>query len=385
MELSKRIFDLETETAFAVLAKANKLISEGRDIINLGIGQPDFSTPLNIQEAAIRAIKDGKHGYTPSNGIPQLREAVAEKIFIDYNVNVSPENILITPGGKPVIFISTLIFGGEGKEIIYPDPGFPIYRSMIKFSGAKPVPLNLEEEDNFEINLDKLKKIINHKTSLIIINNPNNPTGSFMKKDKIDKLVKILEEFPHTYVLSDEIYSKIIFDNLMMPSLLNYQNLFDRLIVLDGWSKTYCMTGWRLGYSIWPTKIIEHANKLCVNNHSCPTSISQYAGLEAIKGPQIELKKIVLEFQKRKEFLHKKINTLEKISCFKPGGAFYAFPNISKTGLSGEEFCSLALENKGVALVPGTSFGDKANEFVRISFANSLENIDEAIKRISTI
>ena len=385
MELSKRIFDLETESAFAVLAKANKLISQGRDIINLGIGQPDFPTPINIQEAAIRAIKDGKHGYTPSNGIPELREAVAEKIFNDYNANVSPENILITPGGKPVIFISALIFGGEGKEIIYPDPGFPIYRSMIKFSGAKPVPLNLEEEDNFEINLGKLKKIINDKTSLIIINNPNNPTGSFMKKDKIDELVKILEEFPQTYILSDEIYSKIIFDNLMMPSLLNYKKIFDRLIVLDGWSKTYCMTGWRLGYSIWPSKIIEHANKLCVNNHSCPSSISQYAGLEAIRGPQIELKKIVSEFQKRKEFLHHKINKLDKISCFNPGGAFYAFPNISKTGLSGEEFCNLALEDKGVALVPGTSFGNKANEFVRISFANSLENIDEAIKRISTI
>ena len=385
MELSKRIFDLETESAFAVLAKANKLISQGRDIINLGIGQPDFPTPINIQEAAIRAIKDGKHGYTPSNGITELREAVAEKIFNDYNANVSPENILITPGGKPVIFISALIFGGEGKEIIYPDPGFPIYRSMIKFSGAKPVPLNLEEEDNFEINLGKLKKIINDKTSLIIINNPNNPTGSFMKKDKIDELVKILEEFPQTYILSDEIYSKIIFDNLMMPSLLNYKKLFDRLIVLDGWSKTYCMTGWRLGYSIWPSKIIEHANKLCVNNHSCPSSISQYAGLEAIRGPQIELKKIVSEFQKRKEFLHHKINKLDKISCFNPGGAFYAFPNISKTGLSGEEFCNLALEDKGVALVPGTSFGNKANEFVRISFANSLENIDEAIKRISTI
>ena len=313
MELSKRIFDLETETAFAVLAKANKLISQGRDIINLGIGQPDFPTPINIQEAAIKAIKDGKHGYTPSNGIPELREAVAEKIFNDYNANVSPENILITPGGKPVIFISALIFGGEGKEIIYPDPGFPIYRSMIKFSGAKPVPLNLDEEDNFEINLGKLKKIINDKTSLIIINNPNNPTGSFMKKDKIDELVKILEEFPQTYILSDEIYSKIIFDNLMMPSLLNYKKLFDRLIVLDGWSKTYCMTGWRLGYSIWPSKIIEHANKLCVNNHSCPTSISQYAGLEAIKGPQIELKKIVLEFQKRKEFLHHKNEFLDAL------------------------------------------------------------------------
>ena len=385
MELSKRIFDLETETAFAVLAKANKLISQGRDIINLGIGQPDFPTPINIQEAAIRAIKDGKHGYTPSNGIPELREAVAEKIFNDYNANVSPENILITPGGKPVIFISALIFGGEGKEIIYPDPGFPIYRSMIKFSGAKPVALNLDEEDNFEINLDKLKKIINHKTSLIIINNPNNPTGSFMKKEKIDEIVSLLEQFPNLYILSDEIYSKIIFDNIQMPSFLNYNHLLDRLIVLDGWSKTYCMTGWRLGWSVWPKKLIEYANKICVNNHSCPTSISQYAGLEAITGPQDEIKKIVLEFQNRKEFLYREINLLKKISCFKPGGAFYAFPNIAKTGYNGEEFTKLALEEKGVALVPGTSFGDKANNFIRISFANSIENIKEAIKRISTI
>ena len=385
MQLSKRIFNLETETAFSILAKANELASRGKDIINLGIGQPDFVTPINIQEAAIKAIKDGKHGYTPSNGIPELRAAVSDMLCKDYSVSIDPDNILITPGGKPVIFISALIFGNTDSEIIYPDPGFPIYRSMIKYSGAKPVPLFLEEEDNFEINIDKLKKLINNKTKLIIINNPNNPTGSFMKKEKIDKIVSLLEQFPNLYILSDEIYSKIIFDNIQMPSFLSYNHLLDRLIVLDGWSKTYCMTGWRLGWSVWPKKLIEYANKICVNNHSCPTSISQYAGLEAITGPQDELKKIVLEFQNRKEFLYREINLLKKISCFKPGGAFYAFPNISKTGYNGEEFTKLALEEKGVALVPGTSFGDKANNFIRISFANSIENIKEAIKRISTI
>ncbi len=385
MEVSKRIFELETETAFAILAKANDLSSKGMDIINLGIGQPDFPTPQNIQEAAIKAIKDGKHGYTPSNGLPELRDAVAEKILKDYDVLINSENILITPGGKPVIFISALIFGGSDKEIIYPDPGFPIYRSMIKFSGAKPVPLILDEEDNFEINFNKLKNLITSKTSLIIINNPNNPTGSFMHQKKIDKLINILEEYPNLHILSDEIYSKIIFDNNAMPTLLKYTNLHNRLIVLDGWSKTYCMTGWRLGWSVWPSSYIEYANKLCVNNHSCPTSISQYAGIEAIKGPQEELTKIVNEFQKRKEFIFKEINKLDKISCFNPGGAFYAFPNISKTGLSGKEFADIALEKKGVALVPGKSFGNNAEKYVRISFANSLEKIEEAIKRLSTI
>ena len=385
MQLSKRIFELETETAFAVLAKANKLASEGKDIINLGIGQPDFKTPINIQEAAIKAIKDGHHGYTPSNGIPELREAVSELILKKYDAQIKPENVLITPGGKPVIFISALLLGGEDKEIIYPDPGFPIYRSMIRYSGAKAVPLQLSEKDNFEINLDTLKELISDKTSLIIINNPNNPTGSYMNKQKICDLINLLNEFPNICILSDEIYSNIIFNNEKMPSLLEFENIKNRLIVLEGWSKTYCMTGWRLGWSVWPENLIEYANKLCVNYNSCATSISQYAGLEAIKGSQSEIFKIVSEFQKRKEYVYNQLNKLDKISCFNPGGAFYAFPNISKSGLSGSKFAEIALEEKGVALVPGSSFGDNANDFVRISFANSLENIKEAIDRLSTI
>ena len=385
MKVSKRIINLETESAFAILAKATKLMSEGKNIINLGIGQPDFPTPINIQEAAIKAIKDGHHGYTPSNGILSLREAVSELIYNDYNVSVNPDQILITPGGKPTIFYSSLILGGENNEIIYPDPGFPIYKSMINFSGAKGVPLELYEEDNFEININKLEKLITNKTSLIIINNPNNPTGSFMNKKKIDEIVKMLENYPDVFIMSDEIYSKIIFNDQKMPSFVNYESIRDRLIVLEGWSKTFCMTGWRLGWSIWPKKLYEHANKLCVNDHSCPSIISQYAGLEALKGPKDAIEKIKKEFQNRKNFIHTKLNELENITCFEPGGAFYAFPNISKSGFSGQKFSDLALEEKGVALVPGTSFGDNAKNFVRVSYANSMENLEKAIYRLSTI
>ena len=385
MKISKRLLELETETAFSILAKVVKLQSDGKDVINLSIGQPDFPTPQNIVEAGIKALRDGRHGYTPSNGILELREAVVEDIIESYGVEINPENILITPGGKPTIFFSMLIFGNNNSEIIYPDPGFPIYRSMIKFSGARPVPLELNEKNNFEIDIEKLASLITNKTRLIIINNPNNPTGSFMDKPKITKLVRKLEEFPNVAILSDEIYSKIIFDRKKMPSLLEYETIKDRLIVLDGWSKTFCMTGWRLGWSVCPKELFEHANKLWVNDHSCPSAVSQYAGIEALKGPQDEVNRIVSEFQKRRNFIHQKLNTINNMTCFKPGGAFYAFPNISKTGLNGEIFSNIALNKLGVALVPGTSFGKTAKEFVRISYANTLENIEKAIDRISQI
>tara|TARA_Y100000590_G_scaffold164268_1_gene188224 strand:+ start:5456 stop:6613 length:1158 start_codon:yes stop_codon:yes gene_type:complete len=385
MLFSKRIFNLETESAFSILAKANKLQSEGKDVINLGIGQPDFPTPHNIVEAGIKALKDGHHGYTPANGILELREAVSEDIQKRYNIEINPDNILITPGGKPTIFFSILIFGNKNSEIIYPDPGFPIYKSMINFSGAKPVPLELNEKNNFEIDIDNLASLITSKTSMIIINNPNNPTGSFMNINKINKLVERIEQYPNVVILSDEIYSKIIFDKKEMPSLLKYESIRNRLIVLDGWSKTFCMTGWRLGWSVWPNKIIEYANKLCVNDHSCPSAISQYAGIEALKGPKDEINKIVLEFQSRRDFIYKKLNEDDKFSCFKPGGAFYAFPNISKTGLSGDEFSKIALDKLNVALVPGSSFGKTPSKYVRISYANSLDNINKALERLKKI
>ena len=385
MKVSKRLFELETESSFAILAKANKLQYEGKDIINLGIGQPDFPTPKNIQEAATKAIKDGHHGYTPSNGILPLREAVSKHIYDNYKISVNPDNILITPGGKPVIFFAALIFGEPGVEIIYPDPGFPIYRSMIKYSGATPVPLILKEEDNFEVNLESLEKLITKNTRLIILNNPNNPTGSFMNEKKIYQIIKILEKFPKVAILSDEIYSKIIFDNLSMPTFLKYESIRNRLIILEGWSKTFCMTGWRLGWSVWPNEIINFANKLCVNDHSCPSSISQYAGLEALNGPKDEVEKIINEFEKRKNYIFKELNKLERITCFKPGGAFYAFPNVSKTNMSGNKFADIALNKYGVAIVPGSSFGDSIDNFVRLSYANSMENIEKAICRLSKI
>ena len=385
MKVSKKIINLETESAFAVLAKANKLISEGKDVINLGIGQPDFPTPINIQEAAIKAIKDGHHGYTPSNGIPQLREAVSEHIHLEYNQEVNPDQILITPGGKPTIFYSSLILGGEKNEIIYPDPGFPIYRSMINFSGAKGVPLNLVEEDNFEINLEKLEQLITKNTSLIIINNPHNPTGGFTEKNVIDKLAKGLKNFPNLVILSDEVYDRLIFDKKEIPTLLNYPDLYERLIVLNGWSKTYAMTGWRLGWGVWPEKLIEHVFKFCVNSHSCVNTPAQYGAIAALEGSEDHLNNMMKEFNKRRKLIVEGLRSLKGVECSMPGGSFFAFPNVKKTGMSGEEFTKICLEKAGVAMIPGTAFGKFATDNVRFNFATSTENISKAIEKIDKI
>ena len=385
MKTAKNLERLGTESAFKILAEAKKLEADGKKIIHLSLGQPDFKSPKHVVDATKKALDDGHHGYVLPNGIIECREAVNRKIKKLYNTDIEPERIIIMPGGKPTIYYAITLFGEPGAEIIYPDPGFPIYESMINYTGAKAVPINMLENKDLSINPEKILSLINEKTRLIIINNPNNPTGSFMNEEKINELVNFLDQFPNLHILSDEIYSKIIFNHLKMPSFIRYKNILNRLIVLDGWSKTYCMTGWRLGWSIWPKKYIDFANKLCVNNHSCPTSISQYAGIEALNGSQNEINKIVQEFQKRRDFVYKEINKLENISCFEPGGAFYAFPNISKTGFNDKEFANYALEKKGVAIVPGTSFGDQANKNIRISFANSLEKIEEAIKRISTI
>ena len=383
MKIANAIHKLSTETAFKVFQRSIELERKGKNIIHLSLGQPDFPTPKNIVEAAKNALDKGFHGYTPSNGFRELREEVSKDAFRRYKTKVDPDNILIVPGGKPIIFFSILLFGEPGSEIIYPDPGFPIYKSVIDYTGAKSVPLILKEKDNFEIDIDNMISLINDRTRLIIINNPNNPTGAFMKKDKIDKIANALLKFPHVAILSDEIYSRLIFDQEQMPSFLNYPDLKDRLIVLDGWSKTFCMTGWRLGWGIWPSSLVNYANKLAVNDHSCANAVSQIAGIEALRGDQFEVKKIAKEFEERRNLIYKKLNSLNNIKCFKPGGAFYAFPNVSKTKMTGDEFAHRALEEYGVAVVSGTSFGDSANEFVRFSFANSQKNINKAINILS--
>ncbi len=380
MKIAKAIRRLSTETAFKVFQRSIELEKKGKKIIHLSLGQPDFKTPKNIVLAAKNALDKGYHGYTPSNGFLELRKEVSFDANKRFHVDVDPENILIVPGGKPTIFFSILMFSEPGSEIIYPDPGFPIYKSVIEYAGSKAVPLKLKEEDNFQINVKKMVSLINHKTRLIIINNPNNPTGSFMQKEKIDEIVKALLKFPHVAILSDEIYSRLIFDNHKMPSLLKYPALRNRLIVLDGWSKTYCMTGWRLGWGIWPKNLISHANKLAVNDHSCANAVSQIAGIEALRGSQKTVKKILKEFEERRDLIYDGLNSLKNVSCFKPGGAFYAFPNVSKTNLSGDRFAEKALEEYGVALVSGSSFGNSAKKYVRISFANSKKNIIEALK-----
>ena len=380
MKIAKSIKRLSTETAFKVFQRSIKLEKRGKKIIHLSLGQPDFKTPKNIVLAAKKALDKGFHGYTPSNGFFELRKEVCLDAKKRYRVNVDPENVLIVPGGKPIIFFSILMFSELGSEIIYPDPGFPIYKSVIEYSGSKAIPLKLTEKDNFQINVKKMVSLINHKTRLIIINNPNNPTGSFMQKEKIDEIVKALLKFPHVAILSDEIYSRLIFDNHKMPSLLKYPALRNRLIVLDGWSKTYCMTGWRLGWGIWQKNLISHANKLAVNDHSCANAVSQIAGIEALRGSQKTVKKILKEFEERRDLIYDGLNSLKNVSCFKPGGAFYAFPNVSKTNLSGDRFAEKALEEYGVALVSGSSFGNSAKKYVRISFANSKKNIIDALK-----
>ncbi len=385
MDLAKNLSRLGTETAFKVLAEAKELEIKGKKIVHLSLGQPDFKTPNHIVEATIKALKDGHHGYVLPNGILECREAVSQKIKDLYNVNINPGRIIIMPGGKPTMYYAISLFGEPGAEIIYPDPGFPIYSSMINYTGAKAVPFNLVENKDFSIDPQKILSLINSNTRLLILNNPNNPTGSFTERSKIDQLVEGLRKFPKVAILSDEIYCKLIYDKKKMPTLLNYPELYNRLIILDGWSKAYSMTGWRLGWSVWPENLIEHVIKFCVNNHSCVNAAIQYGGIAALKGPDDELNKMMEKFNLRRKLIIDGLNSLKGIECSMPGGAFYAFPNVKKTGMSGEEFAKKCLHEADVAVVPGTSFGKFASEYVRFSFAASRENISKAIEKIDKI
>jgi aspartate aminotransferase len=370
------------ENAFAVLARANALIAQGRDIINLGIGQPDFRTPEHIGEAAIKAIRDGHHGYTAANGIPQLREAVAVDLAKRFGAKVSADEVMIMPGGKPTMFMSILMFGEPGAEIMYPDPGFPIYRSMIEYTGAKPIPIPVREENGFAFSADETLALITPATRLIIINSPANPTGGVTPKAEVDKFVAGLEKWPDVAMMSDEIYDQMVYDGEKHVCLLNYPSIRDRLILLNGWSKTYAMTGWRLGYAVFPGKLYDYARKLAVNLHSCVNAPTQYAGLAALQGPQDAAYRMVAEFDKRRKIVVDGLNKLPGVSCIMPKGAFYAFPNIKRTGWKAKALASSLLEDSGVALIGGPDFGILGEGYMRVSYANSTENILKALDRM---
>jgi aspartate aminotransferase len=370
------------ENAFAVLARATQLSSEGRDIINLGIGQPDFKTPDHIVEAAIKALRDGHHGYTPATGILPLREAVCADLHKRVGAEVNPDNVVIVPGGKVTMFMAILMFGEPGKEILYPDPGFPIYRSMIEFTGAKPVPIPIREENDFAFSAEETLSLINDRTSLIILNSPANPTGGVTPRAEIEKLVKGLSAFPDVAIMSDEIYAQMTYDGMEHVSLLGFEELRDRLILLDGWSKTYAMTGWRLGYSVWPDALIDKARKLSVNAWSCVNAPTQFAGIAALTGPQDEARAMVAEFDKRRKVVVEGLNALPNVTCRTPLGAFYAFPNIKATGWKAKELASALLEDAGVAVIGGPDFGILGEGYIRLSYANSTENIVRALKRM---
>ena len=382
MLISKRVMSLGTESAFEVLKQAEQLKKQGRNIINLGIGQPDFKTSQNIVEAAVKAMRDGMHGYTPAPGIEELREAVSEKYLVEHQISLDPNNVLITPGGKPVIFFVTLMFGDHDSEILYPDPGFPIYESVINFSGARAIPYPLSEKEGFSITAHAILDRITPKTKLLILNSPHNPTGSVSSKKEISKLIAGLVNHPNISILSDEIYSKIYFDSKAYTSMVQFPETRDRTIILNGWSKSYAMTGWRLGYSIWPKNLVEKAIKFAINTHSCVNGFVQIAGVEALRGSQDELKNMIMIFRKRRDMMVSGLNSIRNISCVNPKGAFYVFPNIKKTGKTSLNLQDDLLNQEGVALLAGSSFGSKGEGYLRISYANSMENIEIALERM---
>ena len=372
------------ENAFAVLARANALAAQGRDVINLGIGQPDMPTPAHVVEAGIQALRDGHHGYTPATGILPLREAVSRDIHRRHGVEVSPESVMIVPGGKVTMFMAILMFGEPGAEILYPDPSFPIYRSMIEFTGATPVPVPIREANGFAFSAEETLALITPRTRLLIVNSPANPTGGVTPKAEIDALAKGLADHPDVAILSDEIYGTMTYDGEAHHSLLRYEQIRDRLIYLDGASKTYAMTGWRLGWSVWPKPLYEAARKLAVNAHSCVNAATQWAGIAALDGSQDCVAEMVAEFDRRRTIVVDGLNDLPDVSCIVPKGAFYAFPNVSRTGWKAKALAASLLEQAGVAVIGGPDFGVHGEGYIRLSYANSAENILRALERMKT-
>jgi len=385
LRLADKMTTLGTETAFEVLARATALAQSGRDIVNLGIGQPDFPTPPHVVEAAVRALRDGHHGYTPANGILALREAVAADIRKWRKAEIDPGNVLIVPGGKVTMFFAIVMFGEPGAEIMYPNPGFPIYESVIRWTGATPVPIPLKEATGFSFSAAEVLAKITSRTRLIIVNSPANPTGGVVPKAELDALAAGLERHPQVAVMSDEIYARICYDGEPHASLLAYPALRDRLIVLDGWSKTYAMTGWRLGYGVWPKALFPHAERLAVNSHSCVNAPTQWAGIAALQGPQDAVDVMNRAFDERRKAIVAALNAIPGFRCVMPKGAFYAFPNIAATGLGAKDVQNLLLDKAGVATVAGTSFGAEGEGYIRFSYANSLDNIRKAMDRIGAV
>ena len=381
MKLSSRQDRLGTETAFETLAKAKKLEAMGKNIIHLEIGEPDFDSPSYVISAAKKALDNGFTHYGPAVGQPELREAIAIHQGEFNGYDVSPDRVIVTPGGKPVMFFSILALIEKGDEVIYPNPGFPIYESMINYAGGVPVPMKLEESKNFNANVEDLKNLITNKTKMIIVNSPNNPCGSVTAVEDLEKIAKLAIE-NDIVVLSDEIYKEMYYEGEHY-SISRFEGMKERTIILDGFSKSYAMTGWRLGYGIFPEFMIEAITKLMTNSVSCTSVFSQMAAIEAIKGPRDFTLNMMQEFRKRREIIFNGLNSIEGINCKLPSGAFYAFPNISRTGLSSDDFANIALNDYGVALLSGTAFGEYGDNYIRISFANSEDNLSKAIERLS--
>ena len=380
MRLATRMNRLGTETAFEVLARARELEAQGREIIHLEIGEPDFDTPANIVEAAVKALHEGHTHYTPSAGIPELREAVAQEVARTRHIPVDPQQVVITPGAKPIIFFSLLALCQEGDEVIYPNPGFPIFESTINFVGATPVPVKLQEESGFRFDRDEFPSLITSRTRLIIINSPENPTGGVLCEEDLEVIAQCAIE-ADAMVLSDEIYSRILYEGEHI-SIASLPGMAERTIILDGFSKTYAMTGWRLGYGVMPHELAEQMAKLMVNSNSCTATFTQWAGIEALTGPQDAVKEMVAAFRKRRDVIVEGLNKIPGFRCPLPQGAFYAFPNIEETGLTSVEMQDYLLEEAGVATLAGTSFGAYGEGFLRLSYANSVDNIRRALERI---
>ncbi|MGQ9628646.1 MAG: pyridoxal phosphate-dependent aminotransferase [Anaerolineae bacterium] len=380
MKLAARMSRLGTETAFEVLARARALEAQGREIIHLEIGEPDFDTPANIVEAAIEALRSGQTHYTPSAGIPELRKAVAEEVSRTRNIPVKPEEVVIVPGGKPIMFFAILALCEEGDEVIYPNPGFPIYESMINFVGARPVPIRLRMEKEFNFDIEELKSLVSPRTKMLIINSPHNPTGGVLSREDLEAVAEIALE-NDLIVLSDEIYCRILYEG-EFASIASIDGMKERTIILDGFSKTYAMTGWRLGYGVMPEGLAVQMAKLMTNSVSCNAAFTMHAGIEALRGPQEEPAKMVEAFRKRRDVIVEGLNSIPGFKCLKPKGAFYAFPNIEGTGRSSRELENYLLNEAGVATLSGTSFGEYGEGFLRLSYANSVENIEKALERI---